>query len=73
MGDVQLVTRGAVAAVDFLLPSWFWWTRRGEWMRQGEEDDVLRVSAVAGSVACLSLWRCICHRVNEKSWNEILI
>ncbi len=32
-------------------------------MWKGEEDDVSRQSAVAGSVACLSLWRWLCHYV----------
>jgi len=60
--DVQFVTRAAVAAVDFLL-DWLWRMRRREWMWKGEEDNVLRQSAVTGSVACLFLWRCLCHRV----------
>ena len=60
---VQFITRGAVTTVNFLLV-WLWWIRRREWMWKGEEDDVLRQSAVAGSVACLSLWCCLCHFVN---------
>jgi hypothetical protein len=32
-------------------------------MWKGEEDDVLRESAVTGSVACCSLWHCLCHLV----------
>ena len=63
VGDVQFVARCAVTAVDLLLSSWFWWMRRREWMWKGEEDDVLRESAVAGSVACLFLWCCVCHCV----------
>jgi len=59
---VHFVTRGAVTAVDFLL-DWLWWMRRREWMWKGEEDDVLRQSAVTGPAACLSLWRCLCHLV----------
>jgi hypothetical protein len=60
--DVHFVTRAAVTAVDFLL-DWLWWMRRREWMWKGEEDNVLRQSAVTGSVACLSLWRSLCHIV----------
>ncbi len=60
--EVQFVTRAAVTAVDFLLV-WSGWMRRREWMWKGEEDDVLRESAVAGAVACLSLWRCLGHPV----------
>ncbi len=58
--EVHFVTRAAIAAADFLL-DWLWWMRRRERMWKGEEDDVLRQSAVAGSVACLSFWRCLCH------------
>jgi hypothetical protein len=37
------------------------------WMWKGEEDDVLRQSAVTGSVACLSLWRrWLCHLVRRE-------
>ena len=60
--EVQFVTRGAVTAVDFLLES-LWWMGRREWTWKGEEDNELRQSAVTGSVACLSLWRCLCHLV----------
>ena len=60
--EVHLVTRAAVTTVDLLL-SWLWWIRRREWMWKDEEDDVLRQSAVTGSVACLSLWRSLCHLV----------
>jgi hypothetical protein len=42
---VHLVTRAAVTAVDLLLVR-LWWMRRREWMWKGEEDDVLRQSAV---------------------------
>jgi hypothetical protein len=59
---VHFVTRATVTAVDFLL-GLFWWMRRREWVWKGEEDDVLRKPAVTGSVACLSLWRCLCHLV----------
>ena len=58
--EVQFVTRVAVTAVDFLIDG-LWWMRRPEWMWKGEEGDVPRESAVTGSVACLSLWRCLCH------------
>jgi len=64
--DVQFVTRAAVAAVDFLFDGLGWMRRReGVWER--EEDDVLRPSAVAGSVACLSLGRCLGHLVFRTS------
>lgn len=60
--DVHFVTRATVTAVDFLLDS-LWWMRRREWMWKGEKDDVLHQSTVTGSVACLSLWRCLYHLV----------
>jgi len=60
--EVHFVARAAVTAVDFLLDS-VWWMRRREWMWKGEEDDVLRQPAVTRSVACLSLWYCLCHLV----------
>ena len=64
--DVELVARAAVAAVDFLL-DWLRGVRGREGVGEGEEDDVLREAAVAGSGACLSLWswrwRCLCHLV----------
>jgi hypothetical protein len=59
---VHLVTCATVTAVDLLLVR-LRWMRRREWMWKGEEDDVLRQAAVTGSVACLSLWRCLCHLV----------
>jgi hypothetical protein len=60
--EVHFVTRAAVTAVHFLLDS-LWLMRQREWMWKGEEDDVLRQSAVTGSVACLPLWRCLRHFV----------
>ena len=60
--EVHFMTRAAVTAVDFLL-GLLWWIRRREWMWKDEEDDILRQSAVTGSVACLSFWGCLCHLV----------
>jgi hypothetical protein len=55
---VHFITGGTVTTINFLL-DWLWWIRRREWMWKGEKDDILRQSAVTGSVACLSLWRCL--------------
>ena len=63
--EVHFMTRAAVTAVNFLLEL-LWWIRRREWMWKDEEDDILRQSAVTEPVACLSLWRYLCHLVKEE-------